>query len=73
MNLQGEQATTSNTQQRSISAFATQTHRGCDADQSEKMTQLASQMTPRDLLPLCFVEGKGFCKLMHYTEPEDVM
>ncbi len=48
----------------------TSTHRRCDADQSEKIMQLVTELTAYDLLPLCFAEGKGFCKLTHYTEPE---
>ncbi len=70
VNLQGKQATTSNTRQTNITTFATPTHRRCDADRSQKITQPISEMTARDLLPLCFVEGKGFHKLIHYTEPE---
>ncbi len=30
--------------------------------------QLVAKMTAHDLLPPCFVEGKGFSKLTHYTE-----
>ncbi len=43
------------------------THRRC-ADRSEKITQLVSEMTARDMLPmlLCLVEGKGFGTLMHH-------
>ncbi len=70
VNLQGEQATTSSTQQTSITTLSTQTHRSCDADQSEKIMQLITEMTACHLLPVCFVEGKGFLSLIHYTEPE---
>ncbi len=66
LNLLGEPATTSNTQQISFPTFAT----CCDADQSEKITQLIIEMTACDLLQLCFTEGKGFCKLKHYIETE---
>ncbi len=61
INLQGERATTSNTWQTSITTFATPSHRRCDADQSEKIMQLITEMTNRDLLPLCFtVKAKAF-------------
>ncbi len=68
--LQGQQATITNTQQTSFTACVTPTHRRCDADRSEKITQLITEMTVRDLLPLCFVEGNDFHKLKHFTEPE---
>ncbi len=45
INLQGVQATTTSTQQTSITTFATPTYRRCDADQSEKITQLITEMT----------------------------
>ncbi len=36
----------------------------------KKRTQLISEVTARDMLPLCFVEGKGFCMYKRYIEPE---
>ncbi len=56
--------------QTSFTSFATPTHRCCDADQSEMITQLITEMTAHDLLPLCFVEGKGFRRFMLHIEPE---
>ncbi len=53
-----------------MKTFAAPTDGRCDADRSEKITLLITKMTAGDLLPLCFVKGKGFRKLMHYTEPE---
>ncbi|XP_074549985.1 E3 SUMO-protein ligase ZBED1-like [Halichoeres trimaculatus] len=44
--------------------------RRCDAHRTAKITQLICEMTACDMLPLSFVEGKGFDKLMHYIEPE---
>ncbi len=70
INLQGEQATTSNTRQTSITTFVTQTHRRSDVDWSEKITQLITEMTARHVLPLCFVKGKSFRKFMHYIRSE---
>ncbi len=55
VNLQGEQATTSNTRQTSITTFVTPTHRCYDADWSEKITQFIAKISARDMLPLCFV------------------
>ncbi len=65
VNLQRERATTSNTLQTSITTFATPANRRCDPNRSEKVTQLITKMTALDLLSPCFVEGKGFHKLMH--------
>ncbi len=69
-NLQGQQTTISNTLQTGVTTFATPTYRHCDANRSEKETQLIIEMTTRDLLPVCFVEDTGFRKFMRYTEPE---
>ncbi len=33
------------------------------------MTQLIAEMTAEDLLPISFVEGEGFKRLMNYVEP----
>lgn len=46
------------------------TRRRCDPAWSEKMTQLITAMTSQDMLPLNFVEGKGFSKFMEYVEPQ---
>ncbi len=53
---------------KSFTTSAAPTHRRRDVDRSEKITQLSSEMTTCDLLPLCFTEG--FRMLRHYTEPE---
>ncbi len=31
---------------------------------------LITKLTARDMLPLCFVEGKGFRDLIRYIEPK---
>ncbi len=59
----------SQSQRMSITSFTT-THRRCDVVHTEKITDLISEMISRDLLPLSFVEGEGFCKLMDFVEPE---
>ncbi len=41
----------------------------CDTGRAEKMTQLIAEMTAEDLLPISFVEGEGFKRLMNYAEP----
>jgi len=41
----------------------------CDKGRAEKMTQLIAEMTAEDLLPISFVEGEGFKRLMNYVEP----
>ncbi len=41
----------------------------CDTGRAEKMTQLIAEMTAEDLLPISFVEGEGFKRLMNYVEP----
>ncbi len=42
--------------------------RQCDMNRAEKITELI--MTVRDTLPLCFVESKGFKKLLKFVELE---
>ncbi len=70
VNLREKQASTDNTQQTSITTFASSTDRLCDADCSEEIMQLIFKMTVCDLLLLCFVEAIDFQKLMHYVAPE---
>ncbi len=41
----------------------------CDKGRAEKMTQLIAEMTAEDLLPISFVEGEGFKRLMNYVKP----
>lgn len=53
----------------SITSFTT-THCPVDPVHAEKITELISEMISRDLMPLSFVEGEGFCKLMDFVEPE---
>uniref|UniRef100_A0A671L3S2 BED-type domain-containing protein n=1 Tax=Sinocyclocheilus anshuiensis TaxID=1608454 RepID=A0A671L3S2_9TELE len=59
----------SQSQQMSVTSFTT-TRRRCDPVHAEKITELISEMISRDLLPLSFVEGEGFRKLMDFVEPE---
>ncbi len=59
----------SQSQQMSITSFTT-THCRCDFIRTEKITELISEMISKDLMPLSFVEGEGFRKLMDFVEPE---
>ncbi len=74
VNRQGERAPTSKTLQTSnVITSATPTHVRCDADRSEKITQLITEMTARNLPPLCVAEGKGLHQLKQYIKPEYMM
>lgn len=53
----------SQTPQTPITSFTAPTHRRCDPARSEKITQLITAMAAEDMLPLNFVETKGFQKI----------
>ena len=58
------------TKQTAISSFTVPLGRRCDAVRSKRITDLITNMITKDMLPLSFVEGEGFRKLMECVEPE---
>lgn len=55
--------------QKSMTDFVT-AKRKCDNSRKEQITQLVASMVSGDMLPLSFVEGAGFRRLMEFVEPE---
>ena len=53
--------------QPSISSFVTK--KSCSKDRSTHITELIAEMVAVDMLPIRFVEGRGFTKLLSYIEP----
>ena len=41
-----------------------------DSRRQEQTTLLITKMIAKDMLPISFVEGEGFRKLMDFVEPE---
>ena len=53
--------------QPSISSFVTK--KSCSKDRSTHITELIAEMVAVDMLPIRFVEGRGFTKLLSCIEP----
>lgn len=64
------QSQTVTTKQAAITSFTVPLGRRCDAVRSRSITDLITDMITKDMLPLSFVEGEGFRKLMACVEPE---
>ena len=57
-------------QQPSVSAIFTAAKRSCNPGRGEKITTLITSMITKEMLPLSFVDQKGFRDLMAFIEPE---
>ncbi|KAK0134197.1 Zinc finger BED domain-containing protein 1 [Merluccius polli] len=70
VNLDGTENSQTPKQARITAFTSPTTRRCCDPGRSEKIHRLITEMTAVDMLPLSFVEGKGFNKLLNFLEPE---
>jgi len=55
--------------QKTMEGFVNPLIRRCPPSRANEITELLADMVATDILPLSFVDGSGFWKLMEYIEP----